>query len=255
MNLVHLPATEPNDQIIQLSLLLSALRQRGFDPIWDVQVLCMRNDTTPVSRRPLNETIQTQLNPVADGVPEERRHATYRPGDKVICLKNTEVKEWRPRDAEGYAAADPRAIGSYVGTGNVLYVANGDMGRVLAVEPSSVIVQFLLPDRITRVYTKRRKAVDDRDLDGAEAAKEAEFDLAYAVTIHKFQGSQIPVAIIILDEQAGPLGCRELIYTAISRAERLCFLVGKLPTAWKWAAKKTLERRKTFLVDMIRGTP
>ncbi len=55
----------------------------------------------------------------------------------------------------------------------------------------------------------------------------------------------------MLDQDGGPLGVRELIYTAISRASKLCILIGKTFTLAKWARKESLSRRKTFLAELI----
>jgi exodeoxyribonuclease V alpha subunit len=142
-------------------------------------------------------------------------------------------------------------VDNYRKTTRTVYVANGDMGRVLAVDAKSAVVQFLMPDRIVRVQTAKRKKKDgDESADGG--TDRAEFSLAYAITVHKSQGSEWPVTIMVIDENARAIGSREWWYTAISRAGRIGFMVGNLRAAQKQAVRVNLERRKTFLSHLIK---
>ncbi len=247
MNLVHYPAEGEDAQQSGVVALLGSLRGKGFDPIWDVQVLVATNDKSAVSRKRLNPVLQDVLNPQDDTIPTDERNPKFRPGDKVICLKNTEIGEVARIDN-----ADAMNVKSYRGTARDVYIANGDMGRVEAVNGTSAIVRFLLPDRLVKVVTKRRVKAETENGDGGASVEESiDFDLAYAITVHKSQGSEWPVTIVIIDEGAGPIGCREWLYTAISRAGRLCFLVGRMSVALRQSAKVSLGKRKTFLREQI----
>ena len=247
MNLIHFPAANEDEQQSAVVSLLGALRSQGFDATWDVQVLVATNDKSKVSRKQLNAVMQQVLNAQDESVPPAERNPKFRPGDKVICLKNTEIRrvELESEELAGAAVEDYRA------TMDNIYLANGDMGRIMAVNATSVVALFTSPNRLVKITTKRARKKDDGDESTATPEDAAEFDLAYAVTVHKSQGSEFPVAIVIIDESAGPIGCREWIYTAISRASRLCFLVGKMGIALRQAAKSQLGKRKTFLRELI----
>ena len=233
---------------------LDICRGKLYDPIWDVQILTATNDKGPVSRKPLNILLQSILNPVVTDLPAERKNAAWRVGDKVICLKNVQSILWEL----GWNNSARDLMESWQKTANGTYLANGDMGRVEAVSPTDAVVTFNSPERTVKIATGRKKkngneqgdGVDNND-GGNDSPDKIEFDLAYAVTVHKSQGSEWPVVIVVVDEGAGPLGTREFIYTAISRAAKLCILVGQRATALKWARKVSLSNRKTFLKEMI----
>ena len=151
----------------------------GFDPMNDIQVL------TPMHRGVvgagnLNLTLQNRLNPNTRGI--ERGNRTFRMGDKVMQIKNNYDKE----------------------------VFNGDMGRIVGLEPETreVIISF----------EDRELPYDFTDLD--------EVILAYAVSVHKSQGSEYPAVIIPILIQHYMLLQRNLIYTAVTRGKKLVILVG-----------------------------
>ena len=79
--------------------------------------------------------------------------------------------------------------------------------------------------------------------------------LAYAVTCHKAQGAEWPFVIVALDDAYGArmVTTREWLYTAISRAKRVCFLVGKRSSVDDMCHRVGLDRRKTFLTESIIG--
>jgi ATP-dependent exoDNAse (exonuclease V) alpha subunit len=85
--------------------------------------------------------------------------------------------------------------------------------------------------------------------DGGDSV--ANFDEGYAITCHKFQGSQVPVLISIVDDStaANWTTSREWHYTACSRAEKMLIMIGKWETLMKQAKKISLMHRKTFLVE------
>lgn len=264
-NLVHFPADSTAEQVQGVVGLLGRCHAKGFNPIWDCQVVVATNDKSEVSRKQMNRVLQDVLNPVQDWMLADRKNPLFRPGDKVICLKNTEVSRWEDRTRIGEidggedaaAMEDTTDPTNYVKTQGMCYVANGDMGRVLATDAKGAVVRFLQPDRVVRVDTSRKKPAggpaggSNGDGDNGDGGNKLDFDLAYAVTVHKSQGSEWPIVVVVLDEGSGPIGSREWIYTAISRASKLCFLVGKLATAYKFASRINLEKRKTFLSALL----
>ena len=88
--------------------------------------------------------------------------------------------------------------------------------------------------------------------DGGSGVAGCTWDLAYAVTCHKAQGSEWPVVVVVV-EPAGPIGSREGLYTAVSRARRLGVLLGDAPAVAQYVRRESLPDRKTFLKELIRG--
>ena len=84
-----------------------------------------------------------------------------------------------------------------------------------------------------------------------------DFDLAYAVTVHKMQGSEAPIIIMPIDSYAGAkrIATREFFYTAISRARQLCVLIGNRNVIDQGCRNVSLSRRKTFLREIISPVP
>jgi exodeoxyribonuclease V alpha subunit len=236
-NLAHAVADGDVAQLEMVIALLGTLRGQGFDPIWDVQVIAPRNEGSQIGRKALNLRLQALLNPVGDG--ESPANAKFRVGDKVICLRNSEVKTVDRETLEP--------------DGGDTYLANGDMGCVLSTTASAVVVRFFTPDRFVTISTAKRKKKTDDDEDEA-SGKAGDLDLAYGITVHKSQGSEWPVVLVVLDDNSGPsILCRELIYTALSRASRLAITVGQMKTVAKMIRRANLNKRKTFLTELIRA--
>jgi len=200
------------------------------DPIWDLQVICpMRQKKSPLSTASLNPKIQSWLN----GAGHQVKGNKFREADKVMCVEN------------GWYSAAPGCPQDVKNADGRVYVANGNQGKVLEVEPRYTIVQFDLPDRIARFGKTAAKTASDAD----ESA--GRLELAYAITVHKYQGSQAPGIIFVGDESAGAnwIADRHLVLTAISRMERLCVCVAKKETLSGWCRKSHLKQRKTFLAE------
>lgn len=230
-------ANGPGGAVAQLLAVLEGCRARGIDPVWETQVIVARNDDTPVSRKVLNGVLQNVLNPAQANLPAEKSNDKYRVGDKFICLRNQYLSKTGP----ARAGADAADVNSYPPPSALSYVANGDQGRVLAVSPGKIVVEFSSPDRLC--------VIDDKP------AMNKDFDLAYAITCHKAQGSEYPFVIVMIDRNGWGVLSREWIYTAISRAAKLCLLIGDRAVAMRAILKVNLDKRKTFLRELIRPEP
>lgn len=148
----------------------------------------------------LNKKLQNTLNPKQPNKNEkEFRGLTFRTGDKVMQIKNNYSLKWTR--VSGY--------GEEEGLG----VFNGDVGFIDEID--------LENDLITVIFDEERKVIyENMFLD--------ELDLAYAITIHKSQGSEFPVIIIPCFMGPPLLMNKNLLYTGITRAKQLVVLVGSI---------------------------
>lgn len=167
----------------------------GYDPVRDIQVLCPTK-VGPTGSVELNRRLQAILNPPAPDKPQiiwEQSGRVLRCGDKVMQIKNDYDIPYERDGAEA-------GVGAY----------NGDMGIITAVDPESRAVTVQMDDR-KYIY-------------GADQL--AELEPAYAVTVHKSQGSEFPAVIMPVADVPARLCYRNLLYTGVTRARRLCILAG-----------------------------
>lgn len=211
----------------------------GIDPVWDVQVLCAVNEKSDLGRKHLNKQLQELFNPAGERV----AGCPFRVGDKVICTSNSclPLIAGASGDACEIASDDKEPT---------CFVANGEIGKVLEVAPKKMIVEFETPKRVVRVPMG---AAESGDGSGGSDAPRCEFDLAYAITVHKAQGSQSPVIIVMIDDSgaANQVCNREWHMTAMSRPERLLVTIGKVRTVDRQCRKVGLRDRKTFLKELL----
>ncbi len=180
------------------SLCLTRLpKAYGYNPLTDIQVLTpMRRSSVGVNV--FNEQLQKALNPKNKGQVEiTLGHNTFRTGDKVMQTKNNYDVSWHIKDYP-----------TNVGAG----VFNGDIGYITAIN--------LEDEEITVLFDDEKVVKYDRD--SAE-----ELELAYAMTIHKSQGSEFKAVIIPMFPSAPMLQNRNLLYTAVTRAKERVILVGR----------------------------
>jgi hypothetical protein len=227
----------PEEQLQTIEELLDRCMLAGLDPVWDVQVACAVNLKSPLSRWVLNRHLQPILNqnqPVP-GCP-------FRLGDKIICTDNGYYPLTNPDFAGGL---DP----SLIDDDGKVYVANGEMAKVLEIEPKRLVAELYNPTR--EIIIPRGKSDDDSE-DG-EASSGCKFDLAYAITAHRSQGSEWPAYIVVLDEYSGARQVcdKAWLYTEISRAKDVCHLVGRKHVADSMCKRDNLSKRKTFLRERI----
>lgn len=142
----------------------------------------------------LNAALQAELNPPAPGKREKkRRDVVFREGDRVMQVRNNYDLEWE-KDGEA-------------GRG----IFNGDIGTIQKINYAEETMTILFDDRET--------AYEFQLLD--------ELEHAYAITIHKSQGSEYPVVIIPAFAYVPRLMTRNLLYTAVTRAQEKVILVGQ----------------------------
>jgi len=209
--------------------LLEQCRAKQLDPVWDAQVICAVNSKSELSRHKLNKLLQTELNPspAIQGTP-------FRLGDKIVCNQNG---EYQPVD---------RSEGD-----EDVYVANGELGEVVEIEASRMVVRIRISGE--EIVVPRGKPAGE---DGEESATGCNWDLAYALSCHRMQGSEVAVAIVILDDYAGARSVcdRSWLYTGISRAKRHCYLIGRRHVADAMCRKNSINQRKTLLRERIQLT-
>ncbi|HFE9700046.1 TPA: ATP-dependent RecD-like DNA helicase [Clostridium perfringens] len=181
----------------------------NWDKLKSIQVLVpMKKGVLGVTN--LNERIQNVLNPKAPYKKEkEFRSMVFREGDKVMQIKNNYSLKWTRIAGKG----------EHEGLG----VFNGDMGFIESIDLDGKKLSIIFDD-------ERRVIYDFMYLD--------ELDLAYAITIHKSQGSEFPVVIIPAYMGAPLLMNRNLLYTGITRAKEMVVVVG-IPKALKYMVDNT----------------
>jgi exodeoxyribonuclease V alpha subunit len=212
-NLVLTRRATMSGQVKALRDTLYAIERIGkYDPVLDCQILVAVNEKSKLSRKTLNETLQEYLN--KDGHRVDKNE--FRIGDKVICLRNS-----------FYPSA--------MGRGQQEYVANGDIGIVIRITPTLSKIQLHDPTRTVIIPGN------------------VDWSLAYAITAHKSQGSEWPVVIVMLDSYpAAQMVCeREWLYTAISRAQDCCVMIGTRATADGFCQRSGIRRRRTFLKELL----
>jgi exodeoxyribonuclease V alpha subunit len=171
----------------------------------DVQVITPMN-RGPIGVHALNDELQRLLNPSGRELRAGDRR--LREGDRIIQLRNNYDK----------------------------LIFNGDIGRVIAIDPSRARLQAQFDDN--------RTWYDSGELD--------ELALAYAISVHKSQGSQYPAVVMPMHQTHYLMLRRNLLYTAITRAERVCVLIGTR-SALQQAVRNEEERRRfSRLSDRLR---
>jgi len=217
------------------ALVLAARDRKLCDPVWDLQVIVALNDKSDLSRKNLNKRLQGELNS------SNKDKARFWTNDKIVCLRN----QMLPVDVDSMENVGDDLdgmIGESASGDATAYIANGEIGRVIAVYPNKVVMEFFSPKRVVVCPT-------------APGSDPEGFDLGYAISCHKSQGSQWKVVIVALDPSGGAKRVcdRSWLYTSISRASEVCFLVGKEETMTRMCRTQKIDKRKTFLVERFQA--
>jgi exodeoxyribonuclease V alpha subunit len=199
---------------IKLLLTERIPRKFGLDPVEDVQIISPMHGG-PAGVTSLNLEVQALLNPAEPRRPELRRgERSYRLGDKVMQVRNNYDKD----------------------------VYNGDVGRIVRVnrEEQALTIAFAAPggESVEVEY-----GPDELD----------ELLLAYAVSVHKAQGSEFPCVIIPVVPRHSILLQRSLLYTAVTRAKHLCVLAGSATSFERAIAREQSLRRNSHLGTRLAG--
>lgn len=226
MDFFFLKRQDPN---VIISVLITLI-QKKLPPYvdakpYDIQVLTpMRKGLLGVER--LNRILQEYLNPAADGKKEkEYGDRIFREGDKVMQIKNNYQLEWEV--ATKYGMTIDKGLGIF----------NGDMGiiRTINTYEETVTVEF-----------------DEHRLVKYPYNLLEELELAYAITIHKAQGSEYPAVVIPLLQGPRQLFHRNLIYTAVTRARKCVTLVGSDAVFQQMIQNTNEQERNTSLSERIK---
>lgn len=193
--------------------IVAAAIKSGIDP-QEIQILApMYRGDAGIDK--LNQLLQDLLNPLDDQLSFSFNDISFRKADKVLHLIN---------DAENN-------------------VFNGDIGYIT--------------DLIPAKYTESKQDELIINFDGAEVTyprnEWAKITLAYAMSIHKSQGSEFQVVILPITRSSGRMLQRNLIYTAITRSKSKLILLGEY-TAFDYAIKNEGAKRHTYLVERFLGT-
>ncbi len=214
------------DTIIRvvLTLIQKKLPKYVDAPQNEIQVMTpTRKGILGVER--LNSILQRYLNPPEDGKPEEEiRGRIFRLGDKVMQIKNNYQLEWEVRTKYGLTV--DKGLGIF----------NGDMGIVTDINPFDQTVEV--------EYDEHRKVTYPFELT-------EELELAYAITVHKSQGSEYPAVIIPLLQGPRLLYNRNLLYTAVTRAKKCLTIVGSEHVFQEMIQNKSEQNRYTSLAERI----
>ena len=170
----------------------------------------------------LNKMLQASLNPAGNGKKERQfGEFSFREGDRVMQIRNNYDIMWKKTD------------GSAVGTG----IFNGDVGTIAAINPDL--------ETMTVVF-------DDREAD-YDFTQLGELEPAYAMTVHKSQGSEYRAVILAAWNGSPYLLSRSVLYTAITRARDLLIIVGREETVAVMTENAKKNRRYTGLKLRLQG--
>ena len=192
---------------------------------YDIQVLTpMRKGLLGVER--LNRILQQYLNPPSpDKVEREYVDHLFREGDKVMQIRNNYQLEWEIRTKYGLTVDKGQGV------------FNGDMGIVREINPyeETMTVEYDEHRQVTYAYSMMD-----------------ELELAYAITVHKSQGSEYPAVVIPLLRGPRQLFHRNLLYTAVTRARKCVTLVGSEAVFQEMIQNNQDQKRNTSLAERIR---
>jgi exodeoxyribonuclease V alpha subunit len=187
----------------------------GIDPIKDVQVIApfKKGEVGVIA---LNASIQEVLNPPDDRKAEKQfGSVVFREGDKVMQIRNNYKMEWESTITE------ERGKGIY----------NGDIGTIVSIDNANETLRIDFDGRLA-----------DYGFDSL-----LELEHAWAITVHKAQGSEYRAVILALSPNAKLLLTRDILYTAVTRAKELLIMVGDDQTAYQMIDNYRQTKRYTAL--------
>ncbi|HEY8392436.1 MAG TPA: ATP-dependent RecD-like DNA helicase [Capillibacterium sp.] len=208
-------APEPQQIVDEIIRLVTVRLPRYLkcDPVEEIQVLSPMRKTLTGVDN-LNLLLQEALNPRSDNGPEIRYgERVFRPRDKVMQIRNNYVK----------------------------MVFNGDLGKIVRIDPEEQQMTVAFADE----DEERQLTYTYEELD--------ELVLAYAISVHKSQGSEYPVVIMPVTTQHYLLLQRNLLYTGITRAKKMVVLVGTKKALAIAVRNNRIENRYSWLTPLLAG--
>lgn len=192
----------------------------GYSPTENIQVIAPTR-VGPVGTNNLNEALQKELNPPSPQKDETKVNGRiFRVGDKVMQIKNNYDILWTKEGGE-------EGMGVY----------NGDIGSVIMIDRPSKTIMVQFDDR------RAPYSFDMAD----------QLELAYAVTVHKSQGSEFDAVIMPLMNYKSKMYYRNLLYTGVTRAKNHLILLGKEETVRYMVENDRRTVRYTNLLEMLKG--
>ncbi len=189
----------------------------GISPLNDIQIITPTRKG-PLGTASLNIALQSALNPPSRNKAECKIGATlYRVGDKVMQTKNNYDILWMQDGKEGSG------------------IFNGDIGKILSIDTKKQCMVIQFDDRIAEYDFSLMEDIDH----------------AYAVTVHKSQGSEYPVVIMPFFDFPPMLMSRSLLYTAVTRAKQMYIGVGIVGCVQDMVDNDRRQVRNTTLQDFI----
>ena len=191
-----------------VSLCTGRLEKYGnYDFFQNIQVLSPTKKGM-LGTKELNKILQEQLNPNINKLPEKSNQgAVFRRGDRVMQIKNNYDLYWEREGTGKKGGLKNKELGSGV--------FNGEIGTVINVDEKERQIEIQFDDEKVAWY-------DFTDLDQIEHS--------YAITIHKAQGSEFDVVIMVIPQTSPMLLTRNLLYTGITRARKLLIIIGSEKT-------------------------
>lgn len=192
----------------------------GFSPSDDIQVLCP-SKKMELGTVNINNLLQNELNPSSPDIPEIAfKGFVLRKGDKVMQIKNNYDIAWKDDDGN-------------VGMG----VFNGDVGVLESIDVKNRALSVRYLDKVA-------------EYSGEEVMQ---LELAYAVTVHKSQGSEFDCVILPILDFPHQLKYRNLLYTAVTRAKKMLIVVGSREVLNSMAQNDRKTMRYTSLKTLLTG--
>jgi exodeoxyribonuclease V alpha subunit len=191
----------------------------GFDALSDVQIICptRKGQAGTVA---INSIMQNLVNPAQKGVPSYSSHnVTFRKGDKVMVIRNNYDIEWIDENKQKGAG-----------------VFNGDIGFIVDIdtEGQAFYIRF-----------------DDGRLAGFDFTCFEDIEHAYAITVHKSQGSEYKAVVVPFFDCPPGLLSRNMLYTAVTRAEQIVVLCGKQELIGQMVSNNRRSRKYSGLFRML----
>lgn len=168
----------------------------------------------------LNLLLQNALNPARNGKAEfVHRERTFRVGDRVMQIRNNYELEWMRDNKNGMG------------------IFNGDIGDILSIDTKNRYMEISFDERVVRYEFSLLEDVEH----------------AYAITVHKSQGSEYPIVIIPMYSAPPMLLTRNLLYTAVTRGQRMVILVGRREIVDTMVSNNRQTLRYTGLARRLSG--